>query len=293
MTSPASGPTVLVRVATTHQLLTPEPSHGPILLASLGGRERRFVLDTGSDIHLLTYDLANELRLEMRPGEEGTDHAGNKVQSMTVGDLPLPLGELQITLRNVFAIEAPPPFRERGIDGILSPQLLHESAVAVVDMTRDELLLVDGTDEQVADFLHGRSPALQPLMLRREPDFPSLVVRGTIKGFAETTALIDTGGKKTEFSSDIVHGLLDPASAERLGGGVGGGGYSGGMVGPQVLVVGGVAMSVPDLAVREGMDVPKAIIGMDVIAGSVIAAAADVSRPCWWLVPPPGEGIGQ
>jgi hypothetical protein len=279
----SSGPEIVARVATTHRLLTEKPSHAPLIMAVLGGAERRFVLDTGSDIHLITIDLADELGLDLRPGEEGTDHAGNKVESMTVGDLEMPLGDLQVTLRDTFAIEAPPAFRERGIDGILSPQLLHPSAVAVVDMETDELLLVQGTDEQLADLLRARSPALTLVTLRREPAFPSLVVRGAIEGFAETTALIDTGGKRTEFAADAVSSLMSDAS-ERLGAGVGGGDYSGGMVGPQTLLVGGIRLPVPDLAVRQGMRDPQGIIGMDVIAGTVVAAAADVSRPVFWLV---------
>jgi hypothetical protein len=280
----SSEPTVLARVPTTNRLLIEQPSHAPILLARLGGRERRLVVDTGSDIHLLTIDLANELGLELRPGEEGTDHAGNKVESMTVGDVEMPLGDLRLTLRDTFAIDAPPAFRERGIDGCVSPQLLHPSAVTVVDMEHDELLLVEGTDEQVGDYLLARSPSLTLLKLNREPEFPALVVRGSIAGFNETTALIDTGGKRTEFSVEAVPGLLGN-TAERLGAGVGGGHYAGGLVGPQTLVVGGRSLPVPDLAVREGMDDPQAIIGMDVIAGTVVAACADVSRPVLWLVP--------
>jgi hypothetical protein len=280
----SSQPTILAKVPTTNRLLVEAPSHAPLVMAVLGGRDCRLVLDTGSDIHLITIDLANELGLDLRPGEEGTDHAGNKVESMTVGDLQMPLGGLQLTLRDTFAIDAPPAFRERGIDGILSPQLLHPSAVAVVDMEKEELLLVEGTDEELADFLRARSPALTLLTLTRAPEFVSLVVRGAIEGFAETTALIDTGGKRTEFSADSVPGLLGD-SPERLGAGVGGGDYSGGRVGPQTLIVGGARLPVPDLAVREGMGDPQGIVGMDVIAGTIVAAAADVSRPVFWLVP--------
>ena len=59
----------------------------------------------------------------------------------------------------------------------------------------------------------------------------------------------------------------------------------GGFATDQTLVVGGVELAVPRLAIREGMEPPHGMVGMDVIPGSVVICAADRSRPVLWQVP--------
>ena len=74
------------------------------------------------------------------------------------------------------------------------------------------------------------------LSLERDPAFPSVVVRGAVRPFAELPMLLNTGGKRTEFSSSAVPGLGDGA-VERLGGGVSGADVIGSSGGAQVVVV--------------------------------------------------------
>lgn len=57
------------------------------------------------------------------------------------------------------------------------------------------------------------------------------------------------------------------------------------VVGRQTLVVGGRRLAVPALGVRETMHDPQGLIGMDVLRGTIVACAADVARPVFWLVP--------
>ena len=102
--------------------------------------------------------------------------------------------------------------------------------------------------------------------------------------FDEVRALIDTGGKRTEWAAQAVPGLVG-GEAQRLGDGVSGSGYQGGLAGSQTLLIGGHRLVVPDLAVRPQMHDTDAIIGMDVLRGTVVACAADVDRPVFLLVP--------
>jgi len=254
-----------------------------MVMASVGGTAGRLVLDTGSEVHLLNEELVDELELPREPGEEGTDHSGATMPSWSVGDVGISLGGADLTLRDVVAIPAPPPFIGWGIRGILSPQHLHSTAMAVIDMVADELLVVDGSDDEVADFLRARSPSLPLLTLTRDKDFPSVVVSASIEGFEVTPTLLNTGGKGTEFSASVVPGL-SVGLLERLGGGVSGADYAGGSVGPRTLVVSGHRLSVPALFVRGQMHDPQGLVGMDVLRGTILACAADVDRPVFWQV---------
>lgn len=270
----------------SYDVLSGGVTHAPLIVTSLSGLvPARYILDTGSDVHLLNEDLADELRLEKRPGEEGTDHSGATMPSWSVDDVPLALGDLTVTLRDVVSIPAPPPFPGFGIRGILSPQNLHPTAVTVVDMVADELLLVEGTDHELAGFLRDRYTDLDLLTLDREPD-RMVVVMAAIEPFAEVRTLIDTGGKRCEFAAAAVPNLVAGDSVD-LGGGVSGTRFEGGRVGSQTLVCGGARIAVPDLAIRRADIQPHVpgLVGMDVLRSTVVACAADLSRPVWWQVP--------
>jgi hypothetical protein len=254
-------------------------------MASIGGSApARYVLDTGSDVHLLNEDLADELRLTKDPGEEGIDHAGNTVPSWSVGDVDATVGGLEARLRNVVAIPAPPPFRGFCIRGILSPQNFHATAWTVIDLVADELLLLETKDDdEAADFLRARSPSLELLTLARDAGFPAIVVRAALDGCAAMPTLLNTGGKATEYSAAVLPSLR-PERVGRLGGGVSGADYSGGSVGRRDLVIGGRRVTVPNVNVRDQMHEPQGMVGMDVIAGTVLTCAADIARPVFWQI---------
>ena len=280
---------VLARAPVTFSVLDTGTTHAPMLFASIGGTEAaRYVLDTGSDVHLLSEDLADELGLDKQPGEEGTDHSGATMPSWNVGDISMNLGGLELSLRDVVAIPAPPPFPGHGIRGILSPQNFHPTAWAIIDMVKDELLLVEGTDSEVADLLRTRSPELSLLQLPRHADFPSVVVPATLEAFEEMPTLLNTGGKGSEYSASALAGMAS-RSSERLGGGVSGADYVGWSVGPQSVVLDGHRVAIPALKVRQEMHDPQGMVGMDVLRGTVLACAADVGRPVFWQVPSPRD----
>jgi hypothetical protein len=273
---------VLARAAITFE--TPGGStHAPVVPALAGGRERRLVLDSGSEVHLLTKELVDELGLRFEEGEEGVDHSGATMPSWSVEDLPLELGGAGLTLRDTVAIPAPKAFLEKGIDGGLSPQHLHPDAWAVVDMAADELLLVEAEDEALRGWLEARSPALTTLVLERDPAWTVPVVQAAIQPHPELPTMLNTGGRRTEFSATAVPGL-SAEDSERLGGGVSGADVLGATVGEATLVVSGREIPVAALAIRQAMHDPQAMVGMDVMRGTVLAVAADVSRPVFWQV---------
>ena len=228
-------------------------------------------------MHLITKELADELGLALEPGEEGTDHSGATMPSWTVEDLALELGGADLTLRDVVCIPAPAPFPRGGIGGILSPQHLHPSARAVIDLISDELGLTDDADP-------GRSPELRTLVLERDPEFTSVVVPAAIRPFPEIPTLLNTGGRNTEFSATAVPDLAADAM-ERIGAGVSGADVLAAKLGEATLVVGGEEVRVEELAVRGSMHDPQGMVGMDVLRGTVLTVAADLGQPVVWQLP--------
>ena len=275
---------VLARTPITFETADGEHQHAPLIVAAVGGVTTRLVLDTGSEVHLLTKELVDRIGLALKEGEEGTDHGGETIPSWTVEDVALDLGDMTVTLGDVVAIPAPPPFPGWGIGGILSPQHLHPRAYAVVDLVAHELVLVDGDDAALAAWLSARAPDLSLLGLERDDDFSSVVVRGSIRPHAEIPTMLNTGGRHTEFSSGTVPGVAG-AGTERLGGGVSGADVTATLAGEAVLAVAGHERKVPSLAVRASMHDPQGLVGMDVLRGTILAACADRGRPVFWLVP--------
>ncbi len=273
----------LARVPITFEVADGGTEHAPLVLGRLGGVTTRLVLDTGSDVHLLTKELVDDLDLEFAEGEEGTDHSGATMPSWSVEDVACALGGVELVLGDVVAIPAPRSFPRWGIGGILSPQHLHESACTVLDLVTDELLLVDGSDDGVAAWLAPRAPTLTTLVLDRDATFTSVVVLASIWPHAEIPTMLNTGSVHTEFSADAVPGMSG-GSAERLGGGVSGADVMGASAGGATLVVGEHDVPVPSLAVRPSMHDPQGIVGMDVLRGTILAVSRDAGRPVLWQV---------
>ena len=283
---PADDVRTLTRVPISFETADGSTEHAPLVVGRVGGVTTRLVLDTGSEVHLLTKELVDQIGLAVEEGEEGVDHSGATMPSWTVEDVGLQLGELEVTLRGTFAIPAPPPFPGWGVGGILSPQHLHPSALAVIDLVADELLLVDGTATAVAAWLSERSAALTTLALERDKSFTSVVVRAAVSRHPEITTMLNTGGRHTEFSSDAVPGVAAVAS-ERLGGGVSGADVMGASAGEATLLVAGHEVRVASLAVRASMHDPQGLVGMDVLRGTILTVGADLSQPVLWQIPAP------
>jgi hypothetical protein len=272
---------LLARVPITFEGLDGQTQHAPLVMGTFGEHTTRLVLDTGSDVHLLNEDLAEVLGLVKVPGEDGVDHGGATMLSWNVGTVGIDLGDARLTLNDSVAIPAPPPFHGWGVGGILAPQMLHPTAAAVVDLLGGQLILADGSDEELEAFLRDRSPGLTLVRLMRDVAASSVVVPAAIAGYSEIPTLVDTGAKRTEAATSSVPGILAGGS-EMLGRGVGGDEFAGAFAGRQALVVAGQRLPVPDLAVRPAMHGPQCLIGMDVLRGTVLTCAAGVNRPVFW-----------
>jgi len=263
------------------------PTHAPVVLATIGAIHTRLIVDTGSDVHLLTRELAEAAGLALTSVDQGTDHAGSSMDSWTVGDVRVGFEEdrdaAALILHDVVAIPAPAAFTERGIGGAVSPQRLHATAFAVIDQVEDELLLLDEPTAAVRAALLERhsEPAVLELPRRAGYDIP--LVDGAIEPHPTVAVLVNTGGRHTEFEPGTVPGLA-AGELTRIGTGVSGAAVMGGSAGPGVLRVGDVRIALPELMLRSGMEEPPAMIGQDVLRGTVFAVGPDQSTPVLWQV---------
>ena len=268
-----------------------QPVHAPLVLATIGAFRTRLILDTGSDVHLLTAELAEAAGSTLSTVDAGTDHANTSVESRLVGDVSIALDQAEpernLTIRDVIAIPAPEAFRRQGIGGALSPQRLHATAFAVIDQIDDELLLIDGDPGSVRDWLQQRHPSAQVLEIERRQGADIPIVQAAIQPFEPVPVLVNTGGRHTEFGPETVPGLA-AAPLERIGTGVSGAAVMGGRAGAQALGVAGHRLEVPELMLRAGMGDPPAMIGQDLLRGTVVAVGPDTAEPVFWQVPARG-----
>jgi hypothetical protein len=275
---------VLVDVPITFETGDGSIVHSPMVHATVGGVATRLILDTGSTDHVLTKELIDRVGVDAEPAEDGIDHAGAAVPSWFVGDLEIRIAAQPFALRNVVAIAAPPPFVGWGVGGFLSPQHLHPTARVLIDLLNDRLVVVARSDADVDAWLIARLPSLWPIVLDRIPDEPTVAVPAAIEPFPAVPTMLNTGGRQTEFASTTIPGLRGTRDG-RGGTGVGGGRVAGSDVGERVLLVGGVRIGLRRLVVRDEMENPPGLVGMDVLRGTALICSADVGRGVVWLVP--------
>ena len=259
--------------------------HSPMVHAQVGGVQTKLILDSGASDHVFTMDLVRRASLELGEAEEGFDHVGASIPSVMLGNVSISLGETSLALEGVCAFDGPAEFAEGGIGGFLSPQSLHPAAWTVMDFAANELLLVHADPSEVAGWLTDRRPDLDLLSLERlVDDTETLVVPGAIEPFATVSTMLNTGSSGTEFAASAAPGLSGVRS-EGTGFGVSGASVDGEELSGQVLRVGGRRFPVDALLIRDPMPPPPGQIGMDLLAGSVLAIGADAAHPVLWLVP--------
>ncbi|MFL5669603.1 MAG: aspartyl protease family protein [Chloroflexota bacterium] len=260
-------------------------THAPMIDVIVGGQPTRLILDTGSTDHVLTIDLVRAAGLQHAPGEPGTDHAGASVDSWFVGEAPAAIEDMSLTLHDVVAITGPAPFGGWGVGGFLSPQHLRATAWTVLDLRADRLVLLEGDDADILEWLRKRTPDLAVLQLPRDVSEATPVVQAAIEPFAAVATMLNTGGRGTEFAASAVPGLVGAPELEP-GKGVGGSSVLGEVVELQMLLVGGARFAVPRLLVRETIDTMHGLVGMDLLHGTVLVVSADRTRPLFWMVTP-------
>jgi hypothetical protein len=262
-----------------------QPTHAPMVAATIGGEATRFVVDTGSTDHILTIELARRLGLPEEPGEEGIDSTGASVPSWSLGEVPIEIGATSHRLQSVVAIAAPGPFEARGIGGAISPQHLVADAWTCLDMAGDRFIAVAGPGEaDVADWLAARAPDFRLLRLPRAEGDTTILVRGAIEPHPPVVTLIDTGGKTSDVVASAVPGLMGDTT-ESSGRGVGGTEMFGAVVTDQVLNVGDARIPLSRLVVIRDVEGRGILVGMDVLRGSIVTVHGDPARPVFWQLP--------
>lgn len=259
--------------------------HCPVVDAMVGGTMTRLFLDTGASDHVFMLDLADRVSLPREPAEPGTDLTGTPVPSWSLGAVGVVISDVTLPLRDVVAIEGPPPFARWGVGAIVSPQHLHPSAYAVLDLREGTLLLVEGDASEIAAWLGARSPGLRLLSVPRCESDGTVVVEASVEPFAPVPTIVDTGSGGTDFALSAAPGLRG-ATPESSGRGLSGAEVLGEEVTGQVLRVGDARFPLAMLHMREQMHGAPGLIGMDVLRGTILAVAADMNQPVLWLVPP-------
>jgi hypothetical protein len=258
-------------------------SHAPMAEATIHGMPTRLILDTGATDHILTRELVDAIGLEVTEGEAGTDSTGSSVPSWSVSAVDAQFAGQSFELHNVIAIAAPPAFSEKGIGGIISPQHLHPSAWAVLDLSAVRLILLVADEADLSAWLTDRAPHLRLLRLERAPTDGTIMVRAAIEPFDEVVTMLDSGGKRTEMVAELAPGLV-AGPAQVTGYGVGGSASYGTEVTGQLLLVGDARVPVTRLTLRDALDDCGVLVGMDVLRGTVLAVTANRQRPVFWMV---------
>ena len=254
-------------------------THAPIVDVRLAGRPTRLILDTGSTDHVLTIELVRAAGLPHAPGDPGTDHAGESVDSWFVGDVDLEIDGVGFGLHDAVAITGPAPFEGWGVGGFLSPQHLHPTAHVVIDLASDRFILLACDDTALDDWLRTRAPEMSLIELDRDPAEATPVVTAAIEPFEPVATMLNTGGRGTEFAVAAVPGLIDGAAPGEAGKGVGGGPVLGSVVEDRTLRIGEERFPVARLLIREEIDTMLGLVGMDVLRGTILVVSADRSRP--------------
>jgi hypothetical protein len=283
-------PRILLDIPITFEVGGGRQTHAPMVAATVHGAPTRLIVDTGSTDHILTIELARELGLEAIPGEAGTDSTGASVASWMLGTVAAEIGGMAFDLQNVVAITAPAPFPGFGIGGILSPQHLRPGAWAMLDLAGQRFTLLDGDEADVTAWLTARAPTMRLLRLERVAGDGTVLVRASVEPHASVVTMLDTGGKRTQFTAAAVP---DAGGGTRVitGHGVGGGASHGTELAARALVVGGARLPLRSLVVGPEMDGRDGLVGMDVLRGTVLTVSDDPDRPVLWQVAS-GEGRG-
>lgn len=276
-------PRVLLDIPITFSVGEGRTTHAPMVHATIHGRTTKLIVDTGSTDHLLTIELARELGLEATPGEAGTDSTGASVDSWTLGTVTAEIGEQAFELRDVIAITGPAPFAGFGIGGMLSPQHINPDVWATLDLAGERFRLLDGDEADLTAWLTDRAPTLEMLRLERAAGDTTILVEAAVEPHAPVVTMLDTGGKRTQFTKAAVPGAGDGPQAFS-GRGVGGGASVGTELTGQTLLVGGARLPVQSLIVGPEMDGRDGLVGMDVLRGTVLTVSGDPDRPVLWQV---------
>ena len=258
-------------------------THAPLVDAVVDGVGTRLILDTGASDHLLTMDVCEAANLATEPGEPGTDSTGSSVPSWQAREVTIRIGELELALAEVIAIDTPPPFRSGAIGGTLSPQHLRPGTSAVLDLSASPVATLVRADD-VDGWLAESYPGWRTLRLPAVDGDGTVLVEMAIDSFPSTVMMLDTGAKMTYAAKAAVPGLGEGGVRRSTGRGVGGTESFGVDVPGRVLHVGDASLPFDLVIAEHDLGIAGCVVGMDVLRGTVLAVGPPGS-PVRWLLP--------
>lgn len=258
----------------------------PMVKVKSGETETLFIVDTGSTHTVLTRSFVAAVGQSLINAEEGTDHAGAAVKTMTTASLRVTLGTAAFDLDAPLVIEGPPPFAAWGIGGFLSPQQLHPTAILIVDLQQHRLQLVEGRFEEVVSWAETQHPDLRkagvPRMTGGENTSRLVVVEAVLDRSLPLRLMLNSGGKHAEFSPAFAGPVDGPEIVS--GRGVSGKAVRGIHAPARVLVLGDYRLFLPEIVVRDQGEDWDGQLGSVVLAGSVLVISPDHAQPVTWLL---------
>ena len=258
-------------------------THAPLVHAVVNGVATRLILDTGASDHLLTMDVCEAANLATEPGEPGTDSTGSSVPSWQAREVTIRIDAMELTLAEVIAIEAPPPFRSGGMGGTLSPQRLRPGTCAVLDLSASPDATLVPADE-VDRWLAQTYPGWRTIRLPAIDGDGTVLVEMAIDSFPSMVMMLDTGAKMTYAARTAVPGLGEGGVRRSTGHGVGGTESFGVDVPGRMLHAGDASLPFDLVIADHDLGIPGCVVGMDVLRGTVLAVGPPGS-PVRWLLP--------
>jgi hypothetical protein len=264
--------------------------HTPLVRARIGEVERLFILDSGATDPIFTKALAKSVGMNLKPAEQGSDHAGAKVRTFQgTSPLTVVLESYPYKVAEPLFIEGPPPFERWGIGGFLSPQLLAGEGWVEMDLRQQRLRIVEGSRSAVARKVAARNRSLQRTALQRvrvKGDRARLLlVEGRIEG-QPIRVYFNTGTQTTELAPSTP--VANSASTDEV---VTGQGVSGEAVkgtrssGPAALSLGEAEVQLDEFVVREQGEGTDGQLGTDLLRGTVLLMRAEPATGLYWWHP--------
>lgn len=265
-----------------------ETLHCPVADAVVGSVRTKLIVDTGATEHVLTVDVVDRAELAREPGKVGTDAAGKHVPTWEVRTPRIDVGGTKLVVGTVPAIEGPTPFAAWGIGGFLSPQRLSPDHVVVVDFVQNSLEAYGEEAGSVVGRLRSRYP--EAIIVGGQKHQSGTIGVNVAVGSSEVVAIFDSGAAATEIVMAGATGSGDVRRSRSVGGTE----MEASTVISATLVAGDAQFSlkalsvVRQVAVPEGStenEVPAAVIGMDLLSGTLLVVPSRNDEAIWWVVP--------
>jgi hypothetical protein len=263
----------------------------PLVEVEVNGTRTLFIVDSGASHNVITRDFALANHVETEGVEAGHDHVGGLIDTAMVKELRLGVGAITRRLTDAGMIVGAPQFAQLGIGGFLSPQNFIERGFVVMDFPARKLSIVDGTAEQVREWIERQhSGAKVATLTRLENNHRRIFIAAGLAGHSDVTVHLDTGGSDTEFDDGYL-GTREKSALESSGFTVGGTTVVGHAATDQTVVLAGYSFTGMKIVGRDartfeaGGEPFRGSLGMDVLKTLVVGVPASPRDPILFLKP--------